>query len=151
MTISKQLLSVAGILSFSVALFQAVITFSPAWSRYFGAPEKLVSNIPMLYVAGFTAAVFFSVFGLYAMSGAGHIRPLPLLRIGLLVICVLYILRGLAAIPILLVMTGYVQYSKPIPETGLGSSLVSLIIGLIYLAGTIGSWHNLKPFKNRIF
>jgi len=48
-------------------------------------------------------------------------------------------------------LSGYVQYSKPIPETGLGSSLVSLIIGLIYLAGTIGSWHNLKPFKNRIF
>jgi hypothetical protein len=32
MTISKHILKAAGILTFGVALFQAVITISPSWS-----------------------------------------------------------------------------------------------------------------------
>jgi NitT/TauT family transport system substrate-binding protein len=84
MMISKLVLKIGGVLSFAVAIFQAVITFSPSWSLYFGAPEKLVSNRPMLHVAGLTVAVIFVVFGLYGMSGAGSIRPLPLLRLVLL-------------------------------------------------------------------
>jgi len=145
--ISKQLLLVAGVVSFTVALFQVVITFSPSWSRYFGASEELVSNIPLLYAAGFIAALFFGVFGLYAISGAGYIRPLPLLRLGLLGISCLYLLRGLLFIPIVLMMAGYIQFSEPVPTTGLASSLVSLLIGLVYLAGTLGNWNALQPVK----
>jgi len=144
MELSKYLLLVAGILSFSVALFQAVITFSPAWSLYFGAPEVLVSNIPLLYLTGFIATVFFIIFGLYALSGVGFIRRLPLLRLGLLGIGSLYVLRGLVIIPILLVIMGYFQFSEPILATALSSSLVSLFIGLLYLIGTIGSWQRLQ-------
>jgi hypothetical protein len=147
--ISKQLLILAGILSFLVALFQAVVTFSPAWSLYFGAPEKLVSNVPLLYVTGLVAAVLFGIFGLYAMSGAGYIRHLPLLRGVLLAIGCLYVLRGLLVIPIILITAGYLQSSRPIPTTGLASSLVSLLIGLLYLAGTIGSWRSLRPASRR--
>lgn len=93
---SKHMLIFAGGLSFSVALFQAVITFSPEWSKYFGAPEVLVSNLPLLYAAGLAAAVIFGIFGLYAMSGAGYIPPLPLLRFGLLMvgICEELVFRG---------------------------------------------------------
>jgi hypothetical protein len=145
LNISKQLLVTAGILSFAVALFQIVIIFSPNWSLYFGAPETLVSNTPLLYVTGITAAVFFAVFGLYAISGAGYIRPLPFLRAGLLIIGFIYVLRGLVMIPMLLIMSNYLQTSKPIPETGLASSLVSLFIGLVYLIGTIGSLKRMKP------
>lgn len=145
MKISKQLLMVAGSLSFSVALFQAVITFSPTWSQYFGAPKELVSNVPLLYVTGFAMTVIFCIFGLYAMSGGGWLRPLPLLRWGLLGIGCVYMLRGLLFIPILLMMTGYLQSSEPIPPTGLASSLVSLFIGLLYLTGTIRRWKTLQP------
>jgi len=79
MKISKIFLLAAGILSFSVALFQAVITFSPAWSRYLGAPEE--SNL--------------------------------------------------------------------VPPTGLSSSVISLLIGLIYLIGTFGNWQNLRLVNKR--
>ena len=147
MKISKRLLVIAGILSFAVALFQVVITFSPSWSRYFGAPEELVSSIPLLYTAGFIAALFFGVFGLYAISGAGYMRPLPLLRWGLFGIGCLYLLRGLAVVPIVFMMAGYIQFSEPVPSTGLASSLVSLFIGLVYLAGTIGNWKGMQRAK----
>jgi len=145
--ISKRLLILAGILSFLVALFQALVTFSPTWSLYFGAPERLVSNVPLLYVTGFVAAVLFGIFGLYALSGAGYVRRLPLLRDALLAIGCLYVLRGFFLIPIILISTGYLQSSRPIPTTGLVSSLVSLFIGLLYLAGTIGSWRRLIPVR----
>jgi hypothetical protein len=145
MKISKQLLLLAGLLSFSVALFQAVITFSPAWSRYFGAPEEIVANVPLLYVTGLAAVVIFGIFGLYALSGAGYIRPLPLLRVGLLVIGCIYTLRGLVVISILLIAMGYLPSSDPVPPAGLASSVISLLIGLLYLLGTFGNWQNLRP------
>jgi hypothetical protein len=149
MTIYKPLLSAAGILSFSVALFQVVITFSPAWSRYFGAPAEIATNIPLLYVTGLAAAVIFAIFGLYALSGAGYVRILPMLRMGLLAIGCIYTLRGLVVIPILLITVGYIQSSDPVPPTGLFSSVISLLIGLIYLTGTLGSWQNLRPVTKR--
>ncbi|MFZ5866440.1 MAG: hypothetical protein ACOYXY_11220 [Thermodesulfobacteriota bacterium] len=149
MKFSKQLLLLAGILSFLVAIFQAVVTFSPEWSLYFGAAEELVSNLPLLYVTGFLAAALFGIFGLYALSGAGYMRHLPLLRWVLLGIGFLFTLRGLLVIPIILITAGYLQSAKPVPTTGLVSSLVSLFIGLLYLAGTIGSWRSLRPASRR--
>jgi hypothetical protein len=144
--ISKQLLKIAGGLSFAVAIFQAVISFSPSWSLYFGAPEKLVSNLPMLYVAGLIAAVIFGVFGLfglYALAGARTIRPLPLLRLGLAVIGGVYTLRGLLVIPVLLIRGGILQSSAVIPPQASAASLISLFIGVLYLAGTMLGWREL--------
>lgn len=66
---SKKILVAAGGLSFAVALFQLVITFSIPWSRYFGAPEMVLSNPATLYVSGVIATLVFIVFGLYAFSG----------------------------------------------------------------------------------
>jgi hypothetical protein len=141
--ISKQLLKIAGGLSFAVAIFQAVISFSPSWSLYFGAPEKLVSNLPMLYVAGLIVAVIFGVFGLYALAGAGTIRPLPLLRLGLVGIGGVYTLRGLVVIPVLLIKAGILQSSAVIPPQASAASLISLFIGVLYLAGTMLGWREL--------
>ncbi len=149
MKISKQLFLLAGLLSFSVALFQAVITFSPVWSRYFGAPAEIVTNVPLLYVTGLAASIIFGIFGLYAFSGAGYIHPLPLLRVGLLVIGCIYTLRGLVVIPILLMTMGYIRSSDQVPPTGLSSSVISLLIGLLYLIGTFGNWQNMRPVTKR--
>ena len=143
MTISKKLLIIAGGLSFAVALFQAVITFSPAWSRYFGAPADLVANIPLLYSAGLIAAVIFALFGLYALSAAGYVHPLPLLRLSLMGISAVYTLRGLLLIPQLLALVGSVPSSEAVTSQGVLSSLVALLIGCLYLAGTVGCWRSL--------
>ena len=148
MVIARQLLRIAAGLSFAVAFFQATISLSPPWSLYFGAPEELTSTPSLLLITGLIAALIFVVFGLYALAGAGYIRPLPLLRVALVAIGSIYTLRGLFVIPVLLVTTGVLQISDVLPPQGLASSLFSLLIGLVYLSGTVLGWSEI-PFRNR--
>ncbi len=147
----KQTLIIAGILSFAIALFQAVVTAVPAWARYFGAWESVASKLWLLYLAGFFVAAIFAVFGLYALSGAGIIRRLPLLRTGLIIISIIFILRGLFLVMEIMVNLGILHGSIIIPTRELMSSAVSLIIGIIYLSGTVHNWSNLPVKKSKSF
>jgi len=141
---SKQLLLAAAILSSAIALFQAVLSFSPSLSRFFGAGE-LAANPLLLLVAGLAATMVFAVFGLYALAGASTIRRLPLLRTGLVAIVVIYALRGLFLLPDLLAMAGVLPSPEPVPSQALLSSLVALAAGVLYLLGTVASWKRLQP------
>lgn len=121
---------------------------NPAWSLYFGTPPELVSHTTLLYVTGLAAAVIFGIFGLYALSAAGDLRPLPLLRMGLLVIGGVYTLRGLLVIPQLLYVAGVLQSAETIFARAVLSSLVSLVVGVLYLSATIVGWRSL-PAKTK--
>jgi len=112
MTNARRLLMLAGSLSLAVAVFQAVICFSVPASRYFGAPEELLANKSLLIIAGLVMAVVFGLCGLYAFSGAGRFRHLPLLRLGLVAISGMYILRGIAIFPGLLIGFKEVRHSR---------------------------------------
>jgi len=142
---SKKILSIAAYLSFAVAIFQAGISFSPTLSRYFGAPKQFVAEPLLLLSAGLFMAVVFGVFGLYALSGAGTIRRLPLLPVGLLAISIVYTLRGLMLIPQLLINMGSFSSFENIGTQSLISSLVSLVIGLVYLFGALDFQRSIKP------
>jgi len=146
----KRVLVFAGVLSFAVALLHAAIGFSPTLSLYFGAPEALVKNIYTLIIVSLFIAVIIAVFGLYAISGAGYIRTLPWLKQILVVISGIYILRGLLLIPELLVVTGVFHISIPVAPKFVVFSLGSLLIGLIYLIGTVGGWHTFPSKKKMI-
>jgi len=82
-------LKIGGILSLAVALLHLVIIFigAPAY-RYFGAGEEMAKGAESgsLFPAMMTLVLvaIFAIWGLYAFSGAGMFRQLPLLRIGLL-------------------------------------------------------------------
>src|SRR4030042_3731369 len=141
---SKKILSIAAYLSFAVAIFQAGIAFSPSLSQYFGAPEKLVANPSLLVLAGLFMAVVFGVFGLYALSGTGLIRRLPLLRVCLSVISGIYTLRGLMLVPELLIYTGVLQSSEIIGIQSWITSMVSLFIGMVYFVGTLNFRSSIK-------
>jgi hypothetical protein len=82
-------------------------------------------------------ALVFVLFGLYALSGAGLIRRLPLLNLGLFGIGAVYTARGIAFIPQLLVLLGILPSVRVIPLAHLLSSLVSLSVGVLYLAGLV--------------
>ncbi len=144
MKVFKTTLLIAGISSILISLFQAVISFSVEWSRYFDAPEQLLSNPVLLSISGIIAAIIFALFGLYGLSGGGYIRRFPYLRTGLLLIGCIYLIRGLAFILILLQQTGFIQSTDSIPPAEPGSSLVSFFLGLLFLTGTLGLWSNLK-------
>jgi hypothetical protein len=140
-------LLIAGLLSLGVAAFQAVISFVPAWSAYFGGGEALVSNPTTLLVAGLVVTLLFALAGLYGLSGAGVIRRLPLLRTGLIVVTLVYIYRGSLFIPQYMIMIGRLSSPVPIPLQYTISSLVALVIGVFYLVGLVTGWKRLSPKK----
>lgn len=141
------MLAWAGVGSFLVAVFQAVISFSPAWSLYFGAPPEMAAKPALLAAAGLLVAALLAMWGLYGLSGAGKIRPLPLLRPVLLGAGIVYALRGLGAAPqAAALLLGWWPGCGATAQ-GLASSLVSLALGLLYLAGVRGAWRDLCERK----
>jgi hypothetical protein len=132
---SRILLKLAGACTLVIAVFQAVISFSPSWSLYFGAPKELSSKPELLLGTGLGVAVLLFACGVYALSGGGVLRPLPLLKWVLFGAGSIFVLRGLMVVPILLITAGWIQSTDEVPPTGLASSLTSLTVGLLYLAG----------------
>ncbi len=101
---------------------------------YFGAPSLAVkaeqgSLQPALLTAVIVAV--FSAWGAYPLSGAGVIRPLPLLRSVLAVIAAIYVLRGLILVPDLIRLAMHAGY--PFRQTVF--SATALVIGLAHIFG----------------
>ena len=78
-----------------------------------------------------------AIWAAYAFSGAGLLPRLPLLRTGLVAISAIYLLRGLALIPALIINRGEVM------PFVLWSSLIVLIYGVAYAVGTWIAWPRL--------
>ena len=136
-------LIVGGALSAIAALAHlAVIAGGPDWYRFFGAGEGMARAAergelrPTLITIGIAAMLF--VWAAYAFSGAGLIGRLPLLRTGLVVISAVYLLRGLAPIPVLLFRP---QLAGPFLWW---SSAIVLVYGLAYAIGTWAAWPRLS-------
>jgi len=81
------------------------------------------------YLVTLITAGFFLVFGLYALSGAGDLRRLPLLRSVLVLIAVIYVLRATLAGGIADVLAGDVKQSV--------FAAIALLIGLCYASGAV--------------
>jgi hypothetical protein len=143
MSMDKRLwLKVAAGLSFFMAICQTVISLSPAAATYFQAPPSLLENRLQLFLIGEGAALILVVFGLYALSGAGSIRHLPLLRLGLTGISSLFLLRGLFFILTVLVLLGILE--GDILVQGVVSDLVFLAAGITFAVGTVLNWRAMK-------
>ena len=138
------LLILAGVLSFCAAIFQAVIAFVPAWSAAFGASDALVSNPALLITLGLLVALLLVIFGLYGLSGAGVIRRLPLLRLGLFVIGLLYSLVGVNFIFQVLAMLGVLPSTGPISIYQVLVSFGAFVAALAYLIGLAVNWKRLS-------
>lgn len=140
----------AAYLSFAVAAFHVAVVFvgAPAYT-YFGAPElaRLVESGSLVPAAvTLSIATVFVVFGVYALSGAGVVRRLPFLAGGLVLIGSVYTLRGLS-----LVGQAFRIVVAPelVPVRALLYSLASLVIGCVYLVGTVKSWKQLCAKEDR--
>jgi hypothetical protein len=114
-------------------LHMAIIIGGPAWYRFFGAGEELArlaeegSAIPGTITA--FIALILLLWSLYAFSGAGLVRRLPWLKPALMLITAVYLLRGIALVPLALFSPHDVDSFLII------SSLISLAIGLLHLSG----------------
>jgi len=133
-----------GSVSFLISLLHLVIIFiGTSAYNYFGAGEEMVSMsekgmpIPAIVTAGI-AAVFF-LFGLYAFSAAGKVRPLPATKVLLTIITIIYLFRGLAFVFELVI----VVFRNDFPAHHLAFSFVALVAGLIHLTGLRREWRSL--------
>jgi len=140
----ERILVLAGWLSAAIAGLHVGIVFfgAPAY-RYFGAGEDMArqAEAGSFVPAAMTLAIaaVFAVFALYAFSGAGRFRRLPLLRTGLVAISAIYLVRGFSLLQEL------ARYdSGAVLPRHLAFSFTSLVIGLLYLAGTILLWPSLS-------
>jgi hypothetical protein len=142
MNASSRWLTIAAALCFAIALLHAAAIFlGPGAYAYLGAPElgraeAAGSAVPDLMTA--VLVVVFGAFGAYALSGAGRVRRLPLLRVGLAAIGAVFTLRGLA------VFVEIAQLGAGGPPRMIVFSLVSLITGVAFLAGTLPRWRALN-------
>lgn len=131
-------------LNFAIAMLHAAIPFVgvPAYV-YFGTADLArlaAQGSPAPALITFLLALVFAGFGFYALSGAGVIRRLPLLRTGLLLIGSIYTLRGLLLVFDLVRLAQGLDY--PIRQTVF--SAVALAIGLMILIGTAHRWQSLR-------
>jgi hypothetical protein len=145
----KYWLVLGGSLSIAIALLHIAIIFGGASAyRYFGAGEEMAeltaagSILPAMLTL--FIAVMFALWGLYAFSGAGLIRHLPLLRLGLAVIAGIYTLRGLGFVPQVFWM---IASPQAVASQEITFSLASLFVGIAYLVGTISAWERLATSR----
>ena len=124
-----------GCMSLLAALLHiAIIIGGPPWYRFFGAGERLAqlaeqgSALPDTITA--LIALVLMLWSLYAFAGAGLVRRPPWLKSILIMITAIYVLRGMALLPLALFMPHAVD-----PFIVL-SSLICLMIGIIHLNGT---------------
>jgi hypothetical protein len=133
------------------ALHVAIPLIGTEAYRFFGAPNmaEIVEAGVALRAAliTFSLAAIFAVWGLYALSGAGVLRRLPLLRLGLLVIGGIYTLRGLLLIQEIIAS---IQGKMREPQYFMWFSVVSLVIGIFYLTGTIRAWKDLSLSNSKL-
>ena len=133
------ILIAGGVLSAAAAVLHlAVIVGGPDWYRFFGAGEGMArlaeqgSWTPTAVTIGIAAVL--TLWAAYAFSGAGLIRRLPLTRTALVLISAIYLLRGLVLVPAYAINPGGVE------PFVLWSSLIVLVYGLAYAAGTWIAW-----------
>lgn len=130
----------AGLSLLAALMHVGVIVGGPSWYRLFGAGERFVRAaqagrwFPALVTAGI--ALVLGAWAAYALSAAGVIEPLPLLRPALCAITLVYLLRGLLG-PFTLVGSGRSVRFVVV------SSLVCLVYGLVHLFGLVQVWGSL--------
>lgn len=118
------------------------IVFGGDWYRLFGAGEQmaLLAEQGHWYptVVTLVISLMLVMWALYALSGAGVIRRLPLLRPVLCGITTIFLLRGLAFVVIMPVFPGNSLMFWWV------SSAICLLIGVLYLTGTVQCWRLLS-------
>ena len=138
----NNLLLAGGYFSLAFAVFQVSgIWWPPKAISYLGGPAEFSIKRPLLYAAlCLVLGAIVAVFGLYALSGAGKIRRLPLLRTGLITIAGIYLLRGLLIIPQTLFVVKHPELIR-----FLIFSLISLCVGAVHAGGVVQLYRHGRP------
>lgn len=142
-TLRNNWLTAAAILNGAAAALHIAIIFAGAsWYRFFGAGDRMadLAATGHWYPAFLTSLIALVLTGwaLYALSGAGVIRPLPFLRTALCGITGIYLLRGVAG------TFFFVFPSQQGVLFWLWTSAVALAFGVVHLVGLRQVWQRLS-------
>lgn len=125
----------------AAVLHLLIIAGGPEWYRFFGAGERMATAAAQGHVyptaVTLAIAVVLALWSAYALSGAGAIRALPLLKVALVFITGIYLLRGIGFAPAVLKMGG------EITPFVLWSSAICLGFGVVHLVGLVQRWRAL--------
>jgi hypothetical protein len=136
-------LIIAASLSALAALFHiACIIFGGPMYLLMGAGSQMahLADAGHWYptvVTSFIASILF-IWSLYALSGAGVIRRLPLLRFALCAITAIYLARSVAFVALM------PHFPENSPTFWFWSSAICFVFGLMYFIGTWQVWAKLK-------
>lgn len=141
--LGPKLLVIGGILSLLASILHVgVIIGGPDWYRFFGAGEDMANMAEkgLFYPALITVGIasILAIWSWFAFAGAGLLWKPPLLRTGLVVISAVYLARGLILLPMILFVP------EKVNSFAIWSSLIVLIYGLFYAAGTWKAWPSLS-------
>jgi hypothetical protein len=134
----------AGILSFFASLMHlAIIVGGASWYRLFGAGEEMAAMAEqgLLQPAIITLciSITLAIFGAYAWSGAGIFIRFPLLKPILILITLIYLLRGAVGL-LAPFISNHPQVTQNSVSFWIYSSIICLFFGLIHLKGLIDKW-----------
>jgi hypothetical protein len=138
--VNRMLVLAAALSALAAVLHVAVIAGGPDWYRFFGAGERMArlaeagSPRPTLFTLGIASIL--AGWALYALSGAGVVRPLPFTAAVLMAITAVYVVRGLVFVPVALMPAIRTPFN-------LWSSAICLAIGLVHAIGLWQVWKRL--------
>jgi NhaP-type Na+/H+ or K+/H+ antiporter len=127
--------------SIAAVLHLGIIVKGASWYRFFGAGEKFARAAERgerwQDVVTFGIALVLFTWAAYALSGAGVIAQLPLLKYALVAITAIYLLRGLAIVP----MMWFAR--EKITLFWVWSSLICQGFGIVHAIGLAHAWRSL--------
>jgi hypothetical protein len=135
---NKFLIAAAICSGVAALLHLGCIIFGGDWYRFFGAGEQMaqMAEAGHIYPTMVTLVIstLLTIWSLYALSGAGVILRLPLLRLALFLIAAIYLMRGIAFIPLMPMFPGNSLTFWVV------SSTICFVFGLLYALGIRQSW-----------
>ncbi len=144
LTGSSFLIFAAALSAIAALAHVGVVLGGPDWYRFFGAGEGMArlaaqgSWYPVVVTLGVASVL--ALWSAYALSGAGVLPRLPLLKLALVGISVIYTLRGVAGF-----VLAYVAPGGNSPTFWMWSSVICLFIGLVHVFGVYKVWPSLTP------
>jgi len=151
--VKRYLLLVGVAASAGAALHIAIMFGGPDWYALFGAPQGLVEmaragNV-RAPISCLVIAAFLALLAAYAFSGAGVIRRLPLLRLGLAAFAAVLILRGVLFVPLIVWRPGALSGicdCRNVDAFIIVTSALCLVLGVGFALGALATPNNsLKP------
>jgi len=116
----------------AVAHMSCIILGSECYAVQMAPPQIVESAINGTWLAPIGTTIvstIFVIFGLYALSGAGIIRKLPLQKFGIYTIATLCLIRGLLPLQL------WIRHPEKVSTVVFYVGVVWLITGLLFLFG----------------